>query len=70
METTVERPEANDAEAFVILQTAVTLAKQFQIKEAKSLIWRLEKIYPGKPAEIKKALSLWVDYEKEKRENK
>ncbi len=47
---------------FRILHSAVTLAKNEDIRSLASLRLRLLKLYPGKPKNIAKALKFWANY--------
>lgn len=52
---------------FDILRTAVTKAKQYQVRKAKDLRERLQQLYPGLDADIDAALAFWGGYEQDKR---
>jgi len=62
----VGTPTENDAQVFEMLRSAVTLAKNHQIRTLKSLTSMLETLYPGKEDLIKQALALWGRYERSK----
>lgn len=52
---------------YEILTSAVTLAKQHQVRTLKALLSMLEMRYPAHLDEIKMALQLWAAYEQRKR---
>lgn len=47
---------------FVILQAAVTLVKNEQIKRLSVLRSRLRQLFPNKPKNIERALTYWANY--------
>jgi len=47
---------------FVILQAAVALVKNEQIKRLTTLRTRLRQLFPNKPKNIEKALAYWANY--------
>lgn len=47
---------------FVILQAAVTLVKNEQIKRLSALRARLRQVFPDKPKNIERALTYWANY--------
>lgn len=49
-------------EVFDIIRSAVTLAKDYQIRKVKVLRRQLLELYPGKEAEVSEALAAWGDY--------
>ncbi len=51
-------------ETFTILTTAVTLAKDEQIRSVEYLRKRLQALYPGKESEIDAAIDLWAHHVK------
>lgn len=53
-------------EALIILQTAVTLAKNEQIRRLARLKTRLLEYYPKSPAAIEEALKAWSEYVRNK----
>ena len=49
-------------EVFDIIRSAVTIAKDRQIRSVKALRRQLLELYPGKEAEVSEALVAWGDY--------
>jgi len=49
-------------EVFDIIRSAVTIAKDRQIRSVKALRRQLLELYPGKEAEASEALAAWSDY--------
>lgn len=49
-------------EVFDIIRSAVTIAKDRQIRSVKVLRRQLLEIYPGKEAAVSEALAAWGDY--------
>lgn len=54
--------DAMTEEVFDIIRSAVTIAKDCQIRSVKVLRWRLLELYPSKETEVSEALAAWGEY--------
>lgn len=62
IETSPKQVAECSAAAQAILQSAVTIARNRQIRRLKSLRAELLMMYPGREDQIEEALKLWAEY--------